>query len=377
MTKRTRFLFATLLALMMVMMFTAVPIQAQTPTPTPIPSGPTLLTLRSRNQLICGVNQDLIGLGYLDPNSGDIVGMQVDLCRALAVALFGDPAAVQFPPYTNADAAMKALQSGEADLLMRDTPWTLTSDTSGLEFGPPIFYTGEGIMVRADGGAKTWKDLNSKTVCVVKGSTAESEILPYAVGQGITLQLISPSSDTLQAAWQNLQDGRCDALSAERVQLLMLRKRATDPNSFIVWDGATDVYTHEPYAPVMRNDDEQWANIVRWTMFGLIQAEQLGITSVTVESLVRQVDAKTQEPEADDVYLARVGPERARFLDEQFGIGARLGLTPDFMRLAIVAVGNYGEIYERHFGTQGDLPLLRGMNSLAANGGLMYAPDWR
>src|SRR5690349_18003389 len=121
MTKYSRFLFAALLVLVMVMMFTTVPIQAQTPTPTPIPSGPTLLTLRSRNQLVCGVNQDLVGLGYLDPNSGDIVGMQVDLCRALAVALFGDSAAVQFPPYASADAAMKALQSGEADLLMRDT----------------------------------------------------------------------------------------------------------------------------------------------------------------------------------------------------------------------------------------------------------------
>ncbi len=374
MTKHTRFLFATLLALL-VFSFTAIPILAQTPTP--IPGGPTLTTLRSHNQLNCGVNQDLIGLGYLDPNSGDIVGMQVDLCRALAVALFGDPAAVQFPPYANSDAALKALRSGEVDLLIRDTPWTLTADTSGLEFGPPIFYTGEGIMVRADGGAKTWNDLNSKTVCVVKGSTAESLILPYATSQAIFLQLISPPSDTLQGAWQNLQDGRCDALSAERVQLLMLQKRATDPQSYLVWDGANDVYTHEPYAPIIRNDDEQWSNIVRWTMLGLVQAEQMGITSVTVESLVRQVDTKTKTPETDDVYLARVGPERARFLDPSFGIGARLGLAPDFMRQAIVAVGNYGEIYERNFGAQGDLTLLRGLNSLVVKGGLMYAPDWR
>lgn len=374
MTKPNRFIFVTLLALL-AFSFTAMPIYAQTPTP--IPTGPTLNALRSRNQLVCGVNQDLIGLGYLDPNSGDVVGLQVDLCRALAVALFGDPAAVQFPPYSSTDAAMKALQSGDVDLLIRDMPWTLTADTSGLEFGPPIFYTGEGIMVRADGGAKTWKDLNSKTVCVVKGSTAESEILSYAASQSISLQLISPSSDTLQAAWKNLQDGRCDALSAERVQLLILQKRATDPQSYIVWDGATDVYTHEPYAPIMRNDDEQWSNIVRWTMLGLVQAEQLGITSVTVEALVRQTDPKTNTPETDDAYLARVGPERARFLDPKFGIGAALGLTPDFMRQAIIAVGNYGEIYERHFGTQGDLPLLRGMNSLAVNGGLVYAPDWR
>jgi general L-amino acid transport system substrate-binding protein len=128
---------------------------------------------------------------------------------------------------------------------------------------------------------------------------------------------------------------------------------------------------------MMRNDDEQWANIVRWTMLGLVQAEQLGITSITVESLVRQIDTKTNAQETDEVYLARVGPERARFLDSNFGIGAQLGLAPDFMRAAIIAVGNYGEIYDRHFGPQADLPLLRGLNSLSDNGGLMYSPDWR
>jgi general L-amino acid transport system substrate-binding protein len=374
MIKLTRVILA-ILSVYLIFSFTTMPIEAQVLTPTPAPTGPTLKTLHERNILTCGVNQDLVGLGYLDPNSGDVVGLEVDLCRALAVALFGDPAAVQFPPYADADTAMKALQSGEADLLIWDSPWTLTADTSGLEFGPPIFYTGEGIAVKAESGAKTWSDLNSKAVCVVKGSTAESEILPYAVGQGSNLQLIS--SDTLQAAWQNLQTGRCDALSAERVQLLSQQQRATDPQSYTVWDGANDVYTHEPYAPMMRNDDEQWSNIVRWTMLGLVEAEQLGITSVTVQSLVRQTDAKTNKLETDDVYLARVGPERARFLDSTLGIGAQLGLQPDFMRQAIVAVGNYGEIYERHFGTQGDLPLKRGMNSLSSDGGLIYAPDWR
>ena len=373
MTKHTRFILAALSAL--VISLTALPIYAQTPTPEPV--GPTLHTLRLRNQIVCGVNQDLLGLGYLDPNSGDVVGLQVDLCRALAIAVFGDPAAVQFPPYATTDATMQALQSGEADLIIRNIPWTLSGDASGLEFGPPIFYTGEGIMVRADGGAKTWKDLNGKAVCVVKGSTAESEIQTYASGQNINLQLISPSSDNLQAAWKNLQDGRCDALSAERLQLLSLQKRATDPQSYLVWDGANDVFTHEPYAPIMRNDDEQWSNIVRWTMLGLVQAEQLGITSVNVETFIRQADAKTGKTETDTEYVTRVGAERARFIDPAFGIGAQMGLAPDFMRPVIVAVGNYGEIYERHFGTQGDLPLRRGLNSLAVNGGLMYAPDWR
>ncbi len=376
MTKHFRFMVAILSALI-VLSLSALPLYAQNPTPNAGALSPTLKALRSRNQLICGVNQDAIGLGYLDPNSGDVVGLQVDLCRALAVVLFGDPLAVQFPPYATTEAAMTALENGEVDLLIRNVPWTLSDDSKGLEFGPPIFYTGEGIMLRSDNTAKTWKDLNSKTVCVVRGSTAESEILAYASAQGVSLQLITPSSDTLQAAWKNLQDGRCDVLSAERLQLLLLRNKEGANDSLTIWDGPNDVYTHEPYAPIMRNDDEQWVNIVRWTMLGLVQAEQLGITSITVESLVRQIDTKTNVPETDDVYLARVGPERARFLDSNFGIGTQLGLAPDFMRAAIVAVGNYGEIYDRHFGPQGDLPLLRGLNSLSDNGGLMYSPDWR
>ncbi|MBI1281608.1 MAG: transporter substrate-binding domain-containing protein [Anaerolineaceae bacterium] len=376
MTKNTRFIFATLSALL-ILILTAVPIYAQNPTPTPAPAGPTLKSLRSRNLLVCGINQDQIGLGYLDPNSGDVVGLQVDLCRALAAAIFGDAAAVEFPPYSTTDAAVAALKSGAADLIIQNTPWTLTADTSGFEFGPPIFYSGEGIMVRADGGAKTWTDLNRKAVCVVKNSIAEAQIVKYAAEQKTTIQLISPAFDTLQDAWQALRDGRCDALSAERLQLLILRKRASDSQSYFVWDGPNDVYTHEPYAPMLRNDDEQWANIVRWTMLGLVKAEQLGITSETVDSLLRQVDPKTNTPEPDADYIARVGAERAHFLDPLLGLGSSLGIAPDFMRPAIIAVGNYGEIYARHFGANADLPLARGLNNLASKDGLMYAPDWR
>ena len=158
---------------------------------------------------------------------------------------------------------------------------------------------------------------------------------------------------------------------------LIDQKRAADPQSYIVWDAPDQVYTHEAYAPIMRNNDEQWSNIVRWTMLGLVQAEQIGVTSENIESLVRQVDTKTNAPETDDVYLARVGIERARFLDTRYGLGVQLGLAADFMRPTIVAVGNYGEIYNRHFGSQGDLILPRGLNNLSELGGLMYAPDWR
>lgn len=376
MTKHIRFVLV-LISAVLALGFTLMPIHAQNPTPTPVPMGPTLNSLRARNQLSCGINQDSIGLGFLDPNSGDVVGFEVDLCRALAAAIFGDPAAVDFPPYSSIDAALQALRSGELDVLMWNTPATLSGDAGGIEYGPAFFYTGEGLMVRADGGPKTWVDLNSKTVCVVKDSIAEAEIVAYAKERSVNVQLITPGSDTLQVAWQNLQDGRCDALSAERLQLLQLQKRSSEPQSYFVWDGAGDVYTHEAYSPIVRNDDEQWTNIVRWTMLGLVEAEQLGITSVTLENVVRQADKTTNTPETNDAYLARVGIARARFVDATLGIGAQLGLAPDFMRPVIVAVGNYGEIYERHFGAQADLPLARGLNSLATKGGLMYSPDWR
>lgn len=374
MFNRIRFIHAALLALL-VMSGVAAPLWAQDATPQAL--GPTMTTLRSRNQLICGVNQDAIGLGYLDPNSGDVVGLQVDLCRALAAAVFGDAAAVQFPPYASTATAMQALRTGEADIIIRDIPLSLTNDAAGLDFGPAMFYTGQGIMVQADGGATSWNELNSKTVCVVAGSTAESTLQDAAARQNVTVQLSTPTSETLQAAWQNLRDGRCDALSAERVQLLILQKRASDPQAFRVWDAPEQIYTYEPYAPIIRNDDDQWSDIVRWTMLGLFEAEQLGITSETVQNFVRQTNAQNSTPETDTAYVERVGAERARFLDAAFGIGAQLGLAPDFMRPAIIAVGNYGEIYNRHFGTQGDLILPRGLNSLASAGGLMYAPDWR
>lgn len=376
MIKHIRFVSVLVLAAL-AFSLTLTPIHAQNPTPTPVPLGPTLNSLRSRNQLSCGINQDSIGMGYLDPNSGDVVGLEVDLCRALAAAVFGDPAAVDFPPYSSVTAALQALHSGEVDVLMWNTPATLSGDASGIEYGPSFFYTGEGLMVRADGGPKTWEDLNSKTVCVVKDSFAEAEIVNYAKTHNVNVQLITPGSDTLQAAWQNLQDGRCDALSAERLQLLQLQKRSSEPQSYFVWDGAVDVYTHEAYSPIVRSNDEQWTNAVRWTLLGLVEAEQLGITSVSIENLIRQTDKTTNTPETNDAYLARVGSARARFVDPVYGIGAQLGLAPDFMRPVIIAVGNYGEIYERHFGVQADLPLARGLNSLVSKGGLMYSPDWR
>lgn len=375
------------LLLSLVFVFTGLPLQAQEPTPLPV--GPTLQSVLSRGELSCGVDMDLPGFGYLDPNTGgDPVGFEVELCRAIAAAIFGDPAAVIFPPGLNTQSNLDALRTGELDVVMNIVPWTMTADAGGLEFGPPVFYSGQGILVRADSGAQTWADLNGKTVCLITGSVADAELLTYANTQNVTVgKLQQPTRDD---AWKALLDGQCEAMTDDRVQLALLRQQAADPASFLLWQGADQIYTREPYAPVVRYGDDQWTNIVRWTMLGLIHAEQHGLSSETLVQLQRQdidnaaaadIPAGSTEQDIallnDDKYTMRVGGEVARVIDLKLGIGDRLGLATNFMVPAITAVGNYGEIYNRNFGADKDLPLVRGLNALQKDGGLLYAQDWR
>lgn len=375
------------LALSLLLVVTALPLQAQEPTPMPV--GPTLQSVLSRGELSCGVDMELPGFGYLDPNTGgDPVGFEVELCRAIAAAIFGDAAAVIFPPTVNTQASLAGLRAGELDVAMNIVPWTMTMDAEGLEFGPPVFYSGQGIVVRVDSGAEDWDDLNGKTVCVVSGSVADADLIAYATTQSVTLGKLQLA--TRDAGWQALLDGQCEAMSDDHVQLANLRQQAADPASFLLWQAADQIYTREPYAPLMRYGDDQWANIVRWTLLGLIHAEQHGLSSETLVQLQRQeidnlsaadIPTGTSEQDVarlnDEKYVLRVGGEVARVIDPVLGIGERLGLATNFMVPAITAVGNYGEIYNRNFGADKDLPLLRGLNALQADGGLLYAQDWR
>lgn len=346
-------------------------VMAQGPTPTPsVPAGPTLAAVFARREVVCGVSQDLFGFGYLDPNTGDVSGFDVDFCRAIASAVLGDASLVSLPLYPDSAAGEDALHKGDIDILLHNVTWTLTDDAKDLTFGPVNFYGGQTAMVRGESSFNDWPDLDGKTICVVTGSSAETHLLPYMQSRGFTGNLLPVAA--LGDGQKALDDGRCDALSSDIVQLTILRQRATQ-QSYRVWQNSNQIYTHEPYAPVMRSGDDQWQTLVNWTILGLIQAEQLGVSSENVQSLLRQ-QKPTLETDAD--YIKRVGPDVAHFLDPILGLGGVLGVQPDFMRLVILQVGNYGEIYNRHLGPEGDLPIERGLNSLLKDGGLLYSPDW-
>lgn len=328
-------------------------------------NGPTLSAILSRGELNCGLNQDLQGFGYLDPNTGEVRGFDVDFCRALAAAVLGDASAMNPVLYTT-EGGLTALQAGDIDVLYHNVTWTLTQDAvENVVFGPPNFFNGQSLMTRRDSTFLTWETLDGATICLVNGSTAQQEIDYALTHRGLFYQL--DTFATLNEAEQAFIQGQCDALSAGRLELELLRQENPSPESYMVWD---DMYTREPFAPVIRAGDDQWNNIVTWLEFGLMTAEANGILSTNVDDMLRTAG------EGDADYTARVGPEAARLLDPTLGIGARLGLSNNFMVTVIREVGNYAEIYDRNLGS-GRLALNRAFNALWENGGWFYFPDWR
>jgi general L-amino acid transport system substrate-binding protein len=338
-------------------------------TPTPLPPGTTLNSILARGQVSCGVNAELPGFGYLDPNTGLVSGFDVDFCRALAAAIFGDATAVTTPLYSG-DDGLGALQIGDVDVLFHNVVWSLKNVRPGLEYGPVNFYNGQTIMVRIESNLDDWQELDGRTICVTANTTAETHLPTAMTSQGLTYQLLN--LDTDEEARDALAEGRCDAQSADRVRLEVLRQSSSDPEGFLIWSGGDHLYTSEPFAPLYRYGDQQWASIVRWTVLGLIQAEQLGVSSETVSELAQAPDEGTPQ------YIARVGPAVAGLLNVSLGAPySNLTLTPRFMESVIREVGNYGEIYSRNLlsGT-GLLNLERDLNRLSRDGGLLFAPDW-
>jgi general L-amino acid transport system substrate-binding protein len=337
--------------------------------PTPIPAGPTLNSVLSRGQVNCGVNQDLPGFGYLDPNTGAVTGFDVDFCRALGAAIFGDATAANLLLYSGQDG-IAALQQGEIDVLFHNMTWTPALDGNGLEFGPINYYNGQTIMVRVESGIAEWADLAGKTVCVTNNTNAATSLTEMLTKRGVSAQVLP--LDTYEAARDALSDGRCDAQSADRVQLALLQQQSGTPDAFEIWEGTDRLYTHEPFAPMYRYGDQQWGAIVDWTVLGLIQAEQIGVSSENIGTLMQT------EGEPNPNYISRVGQNVAHLLNTSLDAPNNLGLNPIFMVDVIREVGNYGEIFNRNLGVDlGELKLLRGLNNLAENGGLLYAPDWR
>lgn len=337
--------------------------------PAIVQPGPTLNSVLARGVVACGVNQNVRGFGFLDPNTGEIRGLEVDLCRALAAAIFGDATAAQLVPLSG-ERGFTDLENGELDVLLHSVMWSLGTDANPkLDFGPVTFFSGQSVLVRADSNLQNWPDLDGGVICLAEGSSAAISLPQAMTNRGLRYQPLVLASST--AAMEAFTEGQCQAYSANLIELETARQRSADPSAYRVWQGRDHIYTQEPIAPVYRNDDPQWKDIVDWTLIGLIEAEQLGITSENVNTLLRQTD------ETDDAYSTRVGLDVARFLDPQLGMGTPLALPSNFMLSVIRDVGNYGEIYNRHLGAGGDMVIERGLNALWRDGGLMTAPVWR
>jgi general L-amino acid transport system substrate-binding protein len=315
-----------------------------------------LQTVKDRGNVRCGVNQSVPGFGFL--SEGEFTGFDADFCRALAVAIFNDAAAVEFRPLTAAER-FTALQTNEIDVLIRNTTWTFSRDVElGTDFGPTTFYDGQGMLVRRDSGFSSLDDMGGATVCVLAGTTTELNLSDAFTSRGLTYEpLVFETGDETVAAYN---EGRCDGLTSDKSQLAGLRTQTTTPADHTI---LPDTMSKEPLGPVWAQGDQQWGDVVRWVVNGIIIAEEKGITSQNVDQVVAN-------PPAD--------PEVSRLLGLEGEFGNLLGLAPDFLVNVIREVGNYGEIYNRHLGPEGtNIPRDGSLNALWTRGGLLYAPPWR
>lgn len=321
----------------------------------PVAGGERLQAVLDRGNVICGVHGTFQGFGFVE-SDGSWTGFDVDFCRAWAAALFNDANAVEFRGLS-AQERFTALQSGEVDVLSRNSTWTYTRDAElGLTFGPVTFYDGQAIMARKDivSDATAGLDaLEGANVCVQSGTTTELNLADQFRAAGVNYTPVV--FEDQNAAFQAYDEGRCDAITSDRSQLAT-QGQAVLQNfaDHVILDV---VMSKEPLGPAVAQGDEKWGDVVRWVVYGLIQAEELGITSENV-----------------DEFLTSEDPVIRRLLGVEGELGSKLGITNDFIYRAIKLVGNYGEIYERNLGP---FNLARGQNELWTNGGLMYAMPLR
>jgi general L-amino acid transport system substrate-binding protein len=332
---------------------TATPAPTATPLPPP-PAGEITQRIIERGSLICGVNATLPGFGAVN-DAGEFTGFDVDVCRAVAAAILGDASAVTYRPITAAER-QPVLASGEVDMISRNTTFTLGRDTLwGATFAPTTFYDGQGVMVYGDSGITSLEELEGGTICTNAGTTTEQNISDAMGQRGISFELQTfQDFDGVMAAFR---EGGCDAVTSDVSGLASRRASEPDPGALTILDF---VISKEPLGPLTPESDNQFADIVRWVIYGLIQAEEFGITSENIGDFAASDDPAIQ-----------------RFLGTSGSMGASLNLPADFMVTVITQVGNYGEIFERNLGADTIFGLSRGVNALWTEGGLMYSPPFR
>ncbi|MGB7873531.1 MAG: amino acid ABC transporter substrate-binding protein [Anaerolineales bacterium] len=322
--------------------------------PAPAAQGGGILeAVKARGTLICGGRTDLAGFGMLD-DAGNNMGFDIDLCRAVAAAVLGDPEAIEVVPLTAADRG-PALQTAEVDMLSRNVTWTSSRDAQWGNFTIIMFFDGQGFMIREDTGITSTDEFDGATVCVTSGTTTEQNLADFFRQNGMTYEAVI--FEETAAVYGAYEEGRCDITTSDKSQLASVRSGFADPSAHIILD---TTISKEPLTPAVPHGDDAWFDTVKLVMFALINAEELGVTQANVEEM------KTSD---------NINVRRLLGGDEGDWGYSDLGLDPDALARAIAAVGNYGEIYDRYMGPDGlAFTLPRGPNNLWTNGGLVYAP---
>ncbi|KAA3629292.1 MAG: amino acid ABC transporter substrate-binding protein [Proteobacteria bacterium] len=317
-------------------------------------AGATVDNVKKKGFVQCGVSTGLPGFSTAD-EKGNWNGIDVDVCRAVAAAVFGDSERVKYSPLT-AKERFTALQSGEIDMLSRNTTWTITRDTNlGLNFTGVTYYDGQGYMVTKKLGVKSALELDGASVCIQAGTTTELNLADHFRANNMKYQPIT--YDSSDETVKGFESGRCDVLTSDQSQLYALRIKLSDPSSAFV---LPEIISKEPLGPVVRQGDDEWFNIVRWALFAQINAEEMGVTSDNVDKMMESSD-----------------PNIRRLLGLEGIKGEGLKLSDKWAYYIIKQVGNYGEMFERNVGKGSPLGIARGQNALWNKGGLQYAPPIR
>jgi general L-amino acid transport system substrate-binding protein len=326
---------------------------AETEGPAPAAQGGGILdAVKARGTLICGGRTDLAGFGMLD-DAGNNMGFDIDLCRAVAAAVLGDPEAIEVVPLTAADRG-PALQTAEVDMLSRNVTWTASRDAQWGNFTIIMFFDGQGFMIRKDSGITSTDQFDGATVCVTSGTTTEQNLADFFRQNDMTYEAVI--FEETAAVYGAYEEGRCDITTSDKSQLASVRSGFADPDAHEILD---ITISKEPLTPAVPHGDDAWFDTVKIVMFALINAEELGVTQANVEEMKGSDNVNVQ-----------------RLLGQEGDWGySDLGLEPEALANAIAAVGNYGEIYDRYMGPEGiAFTLPRGPNALWTNGGLVYAP---